>query len=85
MGYIVNLNVILDRIFRTASLSGRSNAIENIAQEIMDDHVGFGHRNSIHQNIRGFVAETFLIKFNTKKDLVLEKIVDLIRQYCGRP
>ena len=78
MGNIVNLTVILDHIFIAAA--SQSNAIENIAQEVVNDHVETGRRSSIHQNIRTFVAKTFPTRFNTpqdtsKKDRVLEMII----------
>ena len=74
MGYIVNLTVILDRISRAV-------ATERAALKVMDNHVKSGRRDSIHQDIRSFVAVA--VKFAVpEKDLVLEKIIDLIRQYC---
>jgi hypothetical protein len=82
MCYIVNLTVILDDIFRTTSGSVTGNA----ALEVMDKHVRSGRRDSIHRDIRSFVAETFSIGSATpEKDLVLENIVSLIRRYCAPP
>jgi hypothetical protein len=82
MGYIVNLTVILDAIFRTTA----GNVTEIATQKAMDTHVRSGPRNSIHQDIRSFVTETFSIRSATlDKDLVLEKIVSLLRRYCSPP
>ncbi|KAN0107065.1 hypothetical protein V8E52_010510 [Russula decolorans] len=82
MGYIVNLTVILDDIFRTTG----GNVTENAALKVMGTHVRSGRRDSIHRDIRSFVTETFSIRFAVpQKDLVLEKIIDLIRQYCAPP
>jgi hypothetical protein len=82
MGYIVNLTVILDIIFRTTSGSVTGSAV----LEVMDNHVTSGSRNSIHRDIRSFVAETYSIRFATPdKDLVLDKIISLIRRYCAPP
>ena len=81
MGYIVNLIVILDGMFRTAA----RNTMENIAQEVMGNHIRSGRRDNIHWDIRSFVEETFPIRFSLQKDSVLEKIIDLIRQYCIHP
>ena len=81
MGYIVNLIVILNGIFRTAA----RNTMENIAQEVMGNHIRSGPRDNIHWDIRSFVEETFPIRFSLQKDSVLEKIIDLIRQYCIHP
>lgn len=80
MGYIVNLTVILNEIFRTTA----SNVTEDAAQMIMDTYVGSGPRDSIHQDIRSFVSETFPIRFaDSQNDQVLEKITDLIWRYCS--
>jgi len=78
MGYIVDLTVILDDIFRTTS----SNVSTNDVQSAMDRHVGSGLRDRIHRDIRNFVQETFAIRFKAQGDLVLEKIIELIRRYC---
>ena len=80
MGYIVNLTVILDDILRTTG----GKVTENAALEVMDTHVRSGRRDSIHRDIRSFVAKTFLIRFAVpEKDLVLENIVSLIKRYCS--
>ena len=82
MRYIVNLTVILDGILRTTG----SNVTENAALKVMGTHVRSGRRDSIHQDIRSFVTETFSIRFALpERDLVLEKIIHLIRQYCAPP
>ena len=79
MGYIVDLTAILDDIFRTAS----GNVTGNNVQSAIDRHVNSGRRDRIHRDIQSFVTETFAIRFIVpQKDLVLEKIIDLIRQYC---
>ena len=78
MGYIVNLIMILDGMFRAAA----RNTMENAAQEAMGDHIGSGRRDNIHQDIRRFVEDIFPIRFNSQRYLVLEKIIDLIRQHC---
>ena len=72
MGYIVDLHVILDNISQTAICD---------VTDIMDEHVRSGRRDSIHQDICDFVTEIYPKRFT--KDLVLEKIIDLIMQYCG--
>ena len=78
IGYIVDLTVILDDIFRTTS----GNVSTNDVQSAMDRHVGSGLRDRIHRDIRNFVQETFAIRFKAQGDLVLEKIIELIRRYC---
>ena len=80
MGYIVNLTVILDDISKKTSGSVKG----NVALEVMDTYVRSGRRDSIHRDIRLFVAETFSIRFTIpEKDLVLENIISLIRRYCA--
>ena len=82
MGYIVNLTVILDGIFKTAG----GNVTDSVVMKVTNSHIRSGRRDSIHRDIRSFVTETFAIRFAVpQKDLVLEKIVDLIRQYCAPP
>jgi hypothetical protein len=79
MGYIVDLTVILDDVFRTAS----GNVTGNDVRSAVDRHVNSGRRDRIHRDIQSFVTETFAIRFTVpQRDLVLEKIIDLIRQYC---
>jgi hypothetical protein len=82
MGYIVHLTVIVDDILRATG----GNVTENAALEVMGTHVRSGRRESIHQDIRSFVTETFSIMCALLgKDLVLEKLIHLIRQYCAPP
>jgi hypothetical protein len=82
MGYIINLTVILDFIFRTAA----SNVTESAAQRAMGSHIRSGRRDSIHRDIRSFVTETSAIRFAVpQKDLVLERIIDLIGPHCFPP
>ena len=81
MGYIVNLNVILDDISRIRA----GNVTEDAALRVMGTYVRSGRRDGIHRDIRSFVA--FVISSPARpasqKDLVLEKIIDLIRRYCS--
>ena len=80
MGYIVSLTVILDDIFRTTG----GNVTESACLKVMGIHVRSGRKDSIHRDIRSFVTETFSIRFaKPEKDLVLEKIINLIKQYCS--
>ena len=79
MGYIVDLSVILDDIFKTAT----GNVSASDVQSATDRHIRSGRRDRIHQDIGSFVTETFAIRFTMpQRDLVLEKITDSIRQYC---
>ncbi|KAN0135817.1 hypothetical protein V8E53_006269 [Lactarius tabidus] len=81
IGYIVNLMVILDAIFCTTS--------GDISREdvllVMEQHVNSGHEKGIHRDIRGFVT-VFADQFSVlPKDLILERIIDLIQKYCVPP
>ena len=82
MGYIVDLHVILDDINK----AGIRHVTDNDALNVMNEHARSGRRDSIHRDIRNFVAETYPTRFaNRQKDKVLEKIIDLIRDYCDLP
>ena len=84
MSYIVDLHVILDDITKAAIRT----VTDNDALEVMDEHIRSGRRDSIHREIRDFVTETYPTRFaiaNPPKDQVLEKIIELIRQYCDLP
>lgn len=79
MGYIVDLHVILNEISKTAT----SNVTNDDALEVMNNHVRSDNRNNIHWEIRTFVTEAFPNRFSDPaKDLFLEKIIELIREYC---
>ena len=82
MGYIVDLTVILDGIFRIAA----GNMLPKDAEQVFERHVRSGHREAIHRDIRSFITEAFAIRFSVpQKDLVLERIIDLIKQFCVPP
>jgi hypothetical protein len=82
VAYIVDLTVIMDGIFRTAA----GDMSPKDAQQVLDRHVRSGRRDAIHRDIQSFVKEAFAIRFSVpKKDLILERIIDLIRQYCVPP
>jgi hypothetical protein len=79
MGYIVDLTVILDGVFRIAAGSVSDEDI----QTAINKHASSDCRDRIHRDIRNFVTEAFTSRFKvSKKDMVLEKIDDLIRHYC---
>ena len=79
MGYIVDLTVILNDIFKIAT----GNVSASDIQSVMDVHVRSGRRDMIHRDIQSFVTEMFPIRFTVpQKDLVLEKIIDSIRCYA---
>ena len=81
MGYIVDLTGILDHIFKIAA----DNVSDNDAQKAMDKHVSSGRRDRIHGDIRSFVTERFESFSESQRDIILEKVIDLIRRYCVPP
>ena len=79
MGYILDLTIILDGVFRMAAGDMSPSHVE----EVLGSHVESGRKDEIHRDIRSFVrtAQAYEIKV-PQKDLVIEKIIDLIWQYC---
>ncbi|KAH9059226.1 hypothetical protein EDB87DRAFT_1822886 [Lactarius vividus] len=80
MAYIITLMVILNTIFNTT--------FGDISPErvlsVIDRHVSSGRRNRIHRDIQRFVPEAFAVRFSVpRKDLILERIIDLIQEYCA--
>jgi hypothetical protein len=79
MGYIVDLTVILDGVFRVAA----GDMSPNDAEHVLDRYVRSGRRDAIRRDIRSFIAEIPTIRsLAPQKDLVLERIIDLIKQFC---
>ena len=79
VGYIVDLTVIMDGIFGVAA----GHMTPKHALQIVDRHARSGRKDAIHRDIRSFIAEAFAIRFSVPgKDLVLERIIDLIKQHC---
>ena len=76
MAYIVDLTVILNGLFMS---SHSVSATE--AQSAMKDYAQTGTRGQIHAEIRSFVKE---MPFSTyhERDIIMEKIIDLITQNC---
>jgi len=76
MGYIVDITVILHGL----SLSHHDVSAGKV-HEAMDYHFKSRLPGQIHQDIRSFVTEESLLTYRGR-DLVIEKIINLIRQYC---
>jgi hypothetical protein len=81
MGYIVDLTVILDDIFRIGAGSVSASDVQSATER----HVRSGRRDRIHREVRSFVEETSVIRFKVPRDLVLERTIELIRRYCATP
>ena len=79
VGYIVDLTVVMDGIFRVAA----GDMPPKRLLLIVDRHEKSGRRDAIHRDVRSFIAEAFSIRSSVPgKDLVLERIIDLIKQHC---
>jgi len=78
MGYIVNLTVILDALFSTTCDGSLNNF-----QLVLESHVSSGNKDKIHRDIHRFVSEMELS--GMQRDLILEKIIDLIQLFCVPP
>ena len=76
MGYIVDLTVIHNELFRF----GRDVSVGDVLF-VLDRHDKSGTWNQIHNEIRRIVTETAQISRGTD-NLILEKAIRLIRQYC---
>jgi len=79
MEYTVNLNVILDDIHRSGA--DHVSSTHDI-KVVMDKHTkSGGRRDMIHSDIHNFFkVMTFASRL--KRDLVLDKIIELIWKYC---
>ena len=72
----------MDGVFRVAA----GDMSPNHADQVLDRHVRSGCRDAIHQEIRSFITEVFAFRFSVPdKDLVLERIIDWIKQFCVPP
>ena len=82
MAYVVDLTVILNDLFRSTGGNASANDAELAIDRVVKSHL----RDRIHRDIYGFVTEASVIRFTVpQRDLVLEKITDLIRQYGMLP
>jgi len=82
MGYIVNLTVILGAIFSTTS----GDISPKDVLGAIDNHVNSGIKNKIHDDIRSFVPEAVRLRVSVpQKDLILDRIIDLIQRFCVPP
>ena len=80
MSHIVNIMVILDAIFSTTS----GDISREDVLRVMERHINSGYKG-IHHDIREFVRE-FATRFSVlPKDSILEKIIDLIQNFCVPP
>jgi hypothetical protein len=75
MAYIVDLTLVLHRVFMSARLVSATKV-----QSAVKDYAETSDRSRIHNEIRSFVTETPFTYY--EKDTIMEKIIDLIRQNC---
>ena len=81
MGYIVDLTVILDDIFRAVA----GNIMSQDCAESILGRFWTGRRSQIHDHIRNYVQETYSLTSTAHKDIFLESVDDLIKQHCVPP
>ena len=81
MGYIVDLTVILDEIFRAVD----GNIVSQDCAESILGRYWTGRRLQIHGDIRNNVEETYSLNSTAHKDTFLESVDDLIKQHCVPP
>lgn len=86
MGYIVDLTIII----RLLSISHRSSnytsgAIEEEAVGAIKEYISSGNLSEVHNRIRKFVSEKNMLWFIDGRDLVLEEIECLIKEFCNVP
>jgi len=79
MGYIVDLIIILDVIFKTSSDKDNASLTTEDVKSAMNKHVDSGRRDRTHQDIHAFVAQTVASQITEGEgDLVMNKITGLI-------
>ncbi len=83
MAYIVDLTIIMQMIFVISQ--GRADGVvtpkevEDVLKSFEDDQ-----RSSVHRDIKQFVRQTSVFKAVVDKDIVFEKMVNLIDHYRVR-
>ncbi|KAF8489079.1 hypothetical protein F5888DRAFT_1211977 [Russula emetica] len=76
VAYIVDLTLILCDVF-----DGRGNVSPSGVQSIMNDFASSSPKTSIHAEICRFIKTVHQFEYQDN-DVVLTKIIDLIRQHC---
>ncbi|KAF8474329.1 hypothetical protein DFH94DRAFT_124853 [Russula ochroleuca] len=79
VGYIVDLTLILCSVSKSPG-----NVSPSKVQSVMNNFAGSGLKTSLHDEIRSFIGTVPIFEYHNK-DVVMEKIIDLIRQYCDLP
>ena len=80
MGYIVDLTAVLSGVFEsTSDISPGS------VQLVIKDLVNSGRKTKIHTEICNFVSVTSAFTSYHGHDLIMERIIDLITQFCVLP
>ncbi|KAF8474332.1 hypothetical protein DFH94DRAFT_695408 [Russula ochroleuca] len=79
VGYIVDLTLILCSVFRSSG-----NVSPSDVQSVMDNFDNSRLKTSIHAEISRFIRTVPRFNYHDN-DVVMEKIIDLIRQNCDKP
>ena len=79
MGYIVDLTAILCALF-TSSGDLKINGVRSTMKDFVDSDC----KSTIHTEICSFIAAGPVL-IHLKRDVVMEKVIDLIKQFCVPP
>lgn len=77
VGYIVGLTIILHGLF----ISTHDDVSACKVQEAVNHHVESGLQKRIHHDVRRFITDEGPFTYRGN-DLVVEKMIDLIKQFC---
>ena len=83
MAYIVDLIIIMQMIF-VISEARSDGVVKPEEVEAILNRFEANQCNDVHQEIRRFVREMGVLKAVTSKDVVFDKIVNLIDHYRAR-
>jgi hypothetical protein len=80
VGYIVDLTIILHCLF----VSTHDGVSACKVQEVMNRHVESGLQKRMHHDIRCFITDRGPFTYRGN-DIVVEKMIDLIKKFCVPP
>ena len=80
MGYIVDLTIVLSGVFESTS-----DVSPGSVQLVIKDLVNSGRKTRVHTEICNFVRATSAFMSYHGHDLIMERIVDLVVQFCVLP
>jgi len=81
MAYIVDLTIVIHRLFEKSRLSGSAALTPAVADEVMRSFSESAEKRVIHFELRSFAEDQGGFQA-MKEDVVFDKIVDLIEKYA---